>query len=352
MLPIEFREALLERMLAFLWRQWSALGVLGESDAEDDWVIDPEPLLVFSLEIGRYEPRLFDEILAWLLVNGQWLDMARLKRILEKQDRKTVQVVGSAFQYVLSKGNKRKWQNITQSCAGMYKKQSTTDSIEPLFKERSGKPHPLAIGDKVEPDFLLFSINRPRINMQKEAKEVPVNASANLRFLLRSIFGIGAKSESILYLLTHEGARPREIADAVGLFWLGIQQILLELSRSGLVLTRSRGRKVEYWLSHRKWWDFLASLNIEETPPPKWLNWTAIFSALSVAWRAVDEMAFGKESDYMKSSRLQDSLEIIAQEFSRAGYDIPRIPTMGLPPDLHQKTALIFLGNIFGVAHE
>ncbi len=351
MLPIEFREALIDRILAFLWRQWSALGVLGESGAEDDWVIDPEPLLVFSLDIGRYEPRLYDEILAWLLVNGQWLDMARLKRILEKQNRETVQVAGAAFQFALSKGNKRKWQNITQFCVSMYKKQSGQVYIEPLFKERSGKSHPLAVGDQVEPNFLLFSLNRPKINIQKEAKEVPVNASANLRFLLRSLFGIGAKSESILYLLTHEGARPREIADAVGLFWLGIHQTLLDLARSGLVLTRSRGRKVEYWVSHRKWWDFLASLNIEETPEPKWLNWSAIFSALSVAWKAVDEMAFGTESDYMKSSKLQDSLEIIAQEFSRGGHDIPRIPTMALPPDLHQKTALLFLGSLFGVTN-
>ena len=79
----EYREQLLNRLLTFLWRQWSALGLLGESGGEEDWVIDPESLLVFSLEIGRYEPRLFDEILAWLKVNGQWLDTPRLRNIIE-----------------------------------------------------------------------------------------------------------------------------------------------------------------------------------------------------------------------------------------------------------------------------
>jgi len=55
-----FRDSFLEEMLRFLWRQWSALGVLGEADIEDEWAIDPEALFVFSVELARYEPRLFD----------------------------------------------------------------------------------------------------------------------------------------------------------------------------------------------------------------------------------------------------------------------------------------------------
>src|SRR5580692_7384971 len=98
MLLKDFREALLDRLLMFLWRQWSALGVLGASATEEEWIIDPEPLLVFSLELARYEPRLFDEILAWLVVNGELLDTARLRRILLKQDVSVVRVVGGALQ--------------------------------------------------------------------------------------------------------------------------------------------------------------------------------------------------------------------------------------------------------------
>ena len=59
-----FREFYLNELLTFLWKQWSVLGVAGGTRAEKmDWIIDPEALLVFSLEISRYEPRLFDEIL-------------------------------------------------------------------------------------------------------------------------------------------------------------------------------------------------------------------------------------------------------------------------------------------------
>jgi hypothetical protein len=51
----------------------------------------------------------------------------------------------------------------------------------------------------------------------------------------------------------------------------------------------------------------------------------------------------------MKSSRLQDGLEVVGQEFARAGYDVSKMPRPGLPPDLHEKMALRFLGEIIGV---
>ena len=348
----EFREALLDHLLNFLWRQWSALGVLGDSGAEDEWIIDPEPLLVFSLQMARYEPRLFDEILAWLQVNGRWLDTARLRRILQNQDESTVRVVGAALQHALSQGDERKWKNLTKFCGSICKKQPNVVSFEPLFRERSGKAHPLALPANMDGDFFLFNINRPKVKNLNKSKEVPVDARTNLRFLLRAMFSTGAKSESILYLLTHDGGRPRDIAEAVGLFWLGIQQALLDLSRSRLVQTKAKGKKVEYWLSPSKWWEFLSAGSYEDPGRPKWLNWIAIFSALSSVWKSVDEIATGTQSDYMKGSKLQDSLDIVAQEFARGGHDISKLPRPGLPPDLHQKMALRFIGDIVGMGEE
>jgi len=340
----EFREALLDRLLTFLWRQWSALGVLGESGAEDKWIIDPEPLLIFSLEMARYEPRLFDEILAWLEVNGQWLDTARLRRILARQEGDVLRTVGGTLRYVQDHGHGRKWKNIANFCHS--RKPPMGGLLEPLFREKLGKFYPRAEGDKIDPSFQAFDMNRPRIKIQKKAKEVPVNAGANLRFLMRSLFGIGAKSEVLLYLLTHNEGRPREIADSVGLFWLSVHQALLDVSHSGLVIRKPHGKKVEYWLSQKKWWEFLASTDFQFATAPQWLDWIAIFAAFSTLWRAVDEITLRTESDYMKSSKLQDSLEVVAREFSRAGYYVGTLPSMGLTPDLHQQMSLKFLNTI------
>ena len=348
----EFRQDLLDHLLSFLWRQWSAMGVLGASSSEEEWIIDPEPLLVFSLEMARYEPRLFDEILAWLEVNGRSLDSARLRRIIQGRDERTVRVVGAALQYAISQGAERKWKNLSKFCGSLYEKQPNADSLEPLFREKSGKPHPLALANTLDPNFSLFYLNRPKIKNLKKSREVSVNARTNLRFLLRAMYSTGAKSESILYLLTHDGGRPRDIADSVGLFWLGIHQALLDLSRSSLVQTRMKRKKVEYYLNQNRWWEFLSPGDAENPVRPKWLNWIAIFSGLSSIWKTVDELAAGGQSDYMRASKLQESLDIVAAEFARAGHDISRLPSAGLPPDLHQKLALRFIGDIFSVKEQ
>ena len=83
---IEFKAAVLDQLLSFLWRQWSALGVSGYGAAEEHRVIDPEPLLLLSLTVCRYDARLFDEILDWLMVNGAFLNVQRLKNIERQSD--------------------------------------------------------------------------------------------------------------------------------------------------------------------------------------------------------------------------------------------------------------------------
>lgn len=78
---INFKDQLLESLLRFLWRQWSALGVAGYARSDDNWMIDPEALLLFSTEVARHDARLFDEIFDWLRVNGGWINLQRLGRM-------------------------------------------------------------------------------------------------------------------------------------------------------------------------------------------------------------------------------------------------------------------------------
>src|SRR5437879_5751034 len=80
-----FRDEFQNLLLNFLWRQWSALGVAGQASGEDDWIIDPEALLLLTCTMGRTEPRMFDEVLDWLQENGRFINIMRLKRILRTE---------------------------------------------------------------------------------------------------------------------------------------------------------------------------------------------------------------------------------------------------------------------------
>ena len=341
----DFRGLFLENILNFLWRQWSALGVLGEARTEDPWVIDPEPMLLFTLEMGRYEPRLFDEVLDWLVVNGKWIDLQRLRGILKGKDEALTKLTGAVAIFLTEKSDERKWQNIAHFCKPEMWKAS--DRAESLFLSKDRKQHP----PSPEPDlsFLSCGFNRPEIRIRRLTREVPITSQTTIRFLLRALFGVGSRAECLTYLLTNEGGHPSEVARAIGLSVRGTQDTLIDLSRSGLVLTRTRGkRKIEYWLSHERWWEFLTKGSITEIKKPIWIDWISLFSALSKVWAALNELSKESLSDYMRSSKLRDSVEEVGNEFLKSGLDVPPIPGRNVKPNEYEKAFETFIIKVFG----
>ena len=340
-----FRHLFLENILNFLWRQWSALGVLGEARTHDPWVIDPEPMLLFTLEMGRYEPRIFDEVMDWLVVNGSWIDIQRLRGILREKDETTKNLTGAMAAFLMKEADERKWKNMSRSCRSQ--EFDSSGSGQPLFCEKDGKPYP--ISDKPDPDFLSYGFIRPQMTVRRMTRQVPITSHNTLRFLLRAFFGLGSRAECLVYLLTHDGGHPSEVARAIGISVRATQDALIELSRSGLVLTRILGkRKIEYWISHERWWEFLSKGSIAEIEKPVWIDWVALYSALSKVWVALNEI--GKEgiTDYLRSSKLRDSLDLVGSEFTRSGLDIPPVPGREVRPEAYEKAFEAFIIKIFG----
>jgi hypothetical protein len=182
-------------------------------------------------------------------------------------------------------------------------------------------------------------------------RQVPITSHSTVRFLLRALLGIGSRAECLVYLLTHDGGHPSELAKAIGLSVRGTQDALIELSRSGLVLTRVKGkRKIEYWLSHERWWEFLSRGSIEEIKKPVWIDWIALYSALSMVWTTLNEIGKDEISGYMRSSKLRDSLQVVGNEFAKSGLDIPPVPGTDVRPEAYEKTFEAFIIKVFGVS--
>lgn len=343
MLQRNFKHFFLEETFDFLWRQWSALGVAGGARGEEKWVIDPEALLIFSLQMARYEPRLFDEILDWLAVNGKWLDIHRLRGILKDKNDNAKRLLSAAALYLSHEPNsyRRKWRMIRS-----FRKIDASIQNEILFITKQGdfypKPH------EEDDAFSTYGYLRESFSLRRMSKSVFVNATSNIRFLLRALFGIGSRAECILYLLTHDGGHPNEVAKAIGISVKGTQDALIELGNSGLVLTRIKGkRKVEYWLSQKKWWEFLTRMNYEEIDKPVWLDWIALFSALMSVWEALNEADRAK-SEYMRSSKLREAMEKISFEFEKSNLDIPAIPDKTVRPEQYEAEFQKFVSHVLG----
>ena len=51
----KFKQELLNAILELLWKQWTQLGIAGQINANHNFVLDPEALLIFSL---KYMPQI------------------------------------------------------------------------------------------------------------------------------------------------------------------------------------------------------------------------------------------------------------------------------------------------------
>jgi hypothetical protein len=78
-----FRAQFRQRMLDLLWRQWTALGVSGQLSPWKATPLDPEALLLVTCTVARQDARLFDAVLDWLGVNGRYVNVGRLRRMLK-----------------------------------------------------------------------------------------------------------------------------------------------------------------------------------------------------------------------------------------------------------------------------
>lgn len=341
----DFNNLFLENILNFLWRQWSVLGVLGEARTQDPWIIDPEPMLLFTLQMGRFDPRLFDEVMDWLAVNGKWIDMQRLRGILKEKDDATKNLTGAMTAFLMEDGNERKWKNLNHFCSSRLPENSGNG--QPLFYEKDGKPHPFS--KYPDPNFLPYGFNRPLLKVRRMTRQVPITSHNTLRFMLRALFGVGSRAECLVYLLTHDGGHPSEVSKTIGISVRATQDALIELSRSGLVLTRVLGkRKIEYWISHERWWEFLSRASITEIEKPIWIDWIALFSALSKVWVTLNEIDKKRTTDYMRSSKLRDSLKLVGNAFAKSGLDISAIPGIDVRPEMYEKAFEAFIIKVFG----
>ena len=77
----EIRDKVSRGLLDFAWRQWAQIGVSATIEGADQWAVDPEALILFTIGIARRDPRLFDEMLDWMAFNHELLSTQRLRNL-------------------------------------------------------------------------------------------------------------------------------------------------------------------------------------------------------------------------------------------------------------------------------
>ena len=307
-------------VLRFLWRQWSQLGVAGEVEFRDRWLIDPEALLFFTLEMGRYDPRLFDEVLDWCLRNGRWLSIQRLKNIACDLPTPTQQlaVLAGFAEFMSEREGTSRWRALT-SISGAH-----SDPAFPLFLNPEGGYLPIL--SATEPTFAKHAVQRPPVRIRGMSRPVPMDVSTNLLFKFRALFGLGARPEVIVYLLRHSEGYPSEIARATHYAQSSVAVILDDLAQSKTISVRELNNMQLYHIDKTAWSGFLRIV----AGKPRWIDWDPVLTGLSAVNYFLAEDELQQASQYILQSRARSLWEDLTRLLSGTGFVIlPAVPTIG-----------------------
>ncbi len=309
MLLQEFRNELLNLYLQFLWRQWSALGVAGYGESGDNWVIDPEALLLFSASMARYDQRLFDEILDWLSVNERFINVQRLKVVMKKEDFQSASVIHAISGEINNRRSDLKWRRLAE-------KESPYGENKSLFFLKSGKPMP--VGPEKDPNFLEYGFIRNPVENREMSKAFPLKKKACLLLQLRGLMGVNSRSEILLYLLLNQKGTIQEIATQNYYSWKSVQDVLFELGRSSVVHFPEAKRGRVYYIDPEPWFKMLLDSKEENI---QWICWPALLRCFEIIWFKINEENFTKLSGLEQAAEVKLLMEEeLIQRFDKAGF--------------------------------
>jgi hypothetical protein len=328
----EFRVAVRDSILDLLWRQWTAIGITGYSNADESRVVDPEALLLLTLTVARHDARLFDAALDWLDANASFVNVQRLQNLAPKAPAPTRAALGAIAAMLGQK----------TSLALKWNKLESLESLgeeTTLFFQTDGRamPPPAQCDDI----FRRHGLLRPLVQKRGRARPFPREGMPSLLLRLRSLLGVNIRCEILCLLGAFDEIHPSLVARLVDQAPRTTQNVMAEMARSGVVQVRTAARMKSYALVPGT----LDRLLRPEGRTP-WMNSVPLFRALEILWLGLSDP---------RQEHLDEPL--LASEWRRLAREIkPLLGDAGLGQPLREDSSYpgdayygIFIEDIGGV---
>lgn len=280
----EFRERFTDGLLQTHWRQWAALGVATHVQPEEGWIIDLEALTVSTLTLGLRDARLFGASLEWLIRHGEWLNLPRLKRIA-----KVFIKSGSPTRPQMSPLLEPKVFELLGETLKKFGQKVWTDNRIENQKFRGAAA-------EYETFFRTFQ-------MRNVVTDPLIEGSSLLQLRLRSIFGIDARVETLIFLLNHDRGNSNAIAKEIFYDQKNIYGIFQKWSKGGLLTMIKAPRAGIVTLERKEEWR--KALGIRKMPA--YINWVQVFLFLDECAKAILTPPWSND-EYLISSFFKDIL--------------------------------------------
>ncbi len=307
------RESVTARLAAFAWDQWAQLGVFAPTSRRDQTAADPEALLLFTFEVGRSDPRLFDEALDWLLANERLVSVQRLRNLCRDDDDRDL--VDSALLWVA------RHQSRSRPAPSRGRDQRATEP-RPLFYDAARQVR------EADASFLAAGLLKPTTEPSKKSRPPDPGAPINFAFRMRHLFGLGSRAEIVRYLVTAPvtDASALGIADAAAYAKRNVNETLNSLVASRMVTAYEHGNERRYYLDRVLWATFL---RLPENGWPTYRDWPRLLGALRQIFRWLHDPALDELSPYMLASNARSLMEQLEPDFELAGMPASDAPGHG-----------------------
>lgn len=209
------RREVSKALLAFAWDQWAQMGVSASTGRPDRRTADPEALLLLTFEVGRNDPRLFDEVLDWLVVNERLISVQRIRNLArDEEDRALVEA---------ALGWLSRWRPRPRLAARPARAPSGDHAAgRPLFRATD------AAIQRPDDAFLPHGLLRPEVAPSHKSQAPDLEAPINFAFRMRHLLGVGARAEVVRALWCSDAPRLSVyvLAEAAGNSKRNVQEAL------------------------------------------------------------------------------------------------------------------------------
>lgn len=323
----QFRDALLDLALSFLWRQWSALGVPGYDGGEDEVAVDPEALIAFTCSMARYDARLFDEAVDWIAANDRHINAPRLKAMFAADGFSGARVLTAVARSLARSAPSLKWKPLSNLAPPLAETES-------LFRNRDGSPLPEAGGPDL--DFIQLGLRRAPLRLRGRARRFPADLPAARMLRMRALLGVGARADILCYLGCDREGHSHAIARRLRYSQKTVYDVLADFECAGIVVSSRNGRERTYRLISRG----AAGELLPPGPTHRWVEWPALLAAVEALWRGVDRAV---RSGYGAPLALSEAF-LLVRGLTRAVNSIEGMPGSPEPPPNKEIEAYVALG--------
>lgn len=301
------RDHLSRALLDFAWHEWAQMGVLASASGLSPWAQDPEALVIFTLEVARDDPRLFDEVLDWMLANESLLSVRRLRAACVGDDDERLLEASIAWL------NDHGWR------------------ARPLTPG-DGAPHPEPVplyrslsspAAEIDQSFSKRGLLRPLSQPSGKAGTPDLLAPINLAFRLRQLLGMGVRSEVVRVLLSSRAPSltTAVVTRAVGYSKRNVHEALSALEGAGVVSAWTVGSARSYATDRNSW---SALLGVGARAFPIHQDWPQLLGPLRETLRFLGRPDLDRHTAYMLGSLTRDLLEQVSPDLAYAGIRVPR----------------------------